>query len=64
MEITVKADIKNAIKGLSRLQRKVIPAAIVTAMNEAATKGISTARKSIAADLNVKQKYINRLLSK
>lgn len=60
MEISVKADLKEATKYLTRVQRKVIPKATVRALNEAATKVQSVARKSVAKELSVRQKYIKR----
>lgn len=60
MEISVKTDIKAATRHLTVFQRRVLPTATAKALNDAAKRGITEAKREVAADLKVAQKYIKK----
>jgi len=58
MQISIRSNVKQVTRGLTRVQRKVIPGATVTALNKVRKEAATAAVKVLAKEVGLPQKSI------
>ena len=62
--LNIQADVKAATRKLTRVQRRVIPKATLTALNKTATSQRNVGLKAVAKELNLPQRNVTARLDK
>lgn len=63
MQISIRSNVKQVTRGLTRVQRKVIPGATVTALNKVRKEAATAAVKVLAKDMGLAQNKIKPAVS-
>ena len=64
MRVSVKFDAKNTVKNLGVINKKIIPAATVSALNKTMNRAFTESKRDISKATGVKQKLIAGRLEK